>query len=193
MKLLTIRQGLNSLFKNENPLYLIKNVGIVEVNALCGTRSFNEACKRLPSEIRLFNGNSDAVEYTIVRDEKHRLVSAYNKKVLATNTDWRKYILLFANGLSTNIQFVKYIDTLIDAKKSGLIIDKHFRPCTALSNNRIELDQFIEVCDNNSIKLYLNENKIRSSSAMLAEKAYRLESLNNDVIKKINLYLGLYL
>lgn len=64
----------------------------------------------------------------LVRPEEGRLLSAFNKKVLAAKFNIKKRGLLAASGLSFGMSFDEFLQTLIMRRKQGKFIDRHFVP-----------------------------------------------------------------
>jgi hypothetical protein len=190
--LLKIPSVAKLLFGSRNDLFFIKNVGVIEVNPLCGTRTFYTACAEHPSEIKSLKYFDLNISYTIVRDEGSRLKSAYNKKVVAVNTDWRKRVLLLASGIPSTVTFREFMDLLIRYKGAGKYIDRHFRPCEINSSKAVHILDFINLCDNKIIKEYLLVNRIKSSFSLASTNPrYLMEFLPED-LARVNQYLEMY-
>ena len=113
-------------FRQKNPVFRLPSGSTVSVNSLCGTRTFfylSRVC-----DIK-FIGYPKTANFCIIGPESKRLLSAYNKKVLAANCSFPKQLLLLSTGLKSRISFEELMWILCCRKNRGQFIDRHFKPC----------------------------------------------------------------
>ena len=124
-----------------------------------------------------------------MRDEYARLLSAYNKKIIADD-DWKKSILRGVVGLRKNMSFEAFVQTLADRKRKALFIDKHFRPCTAVGT----VMTLEEVKSDTSLGPLVWETlsrKVKSSAEVAAKKPGFKEHLSDSDRRLVSEYLRL--
>lgn len=176
------------LFSQENDFFELSNGRVIEVNSLCASRTFMKY--GVLSGITCVKSKPPVVDITIVRDEYARLLSAYNKKIIADD-DWKKSFLRAAVGLRKNMSFESFVQTLVDRKKRALFIDKHFRPCTsvgtAMTLEGVKYDSSL-----GPLVWETLSRKTKSSAEVAAKKTKFKEHLSDSERRLVSDYLRLY-
>ena len=188
--MLRTRELAFTFFDQNNDFFKIKDFGIVEVNALCGSRTLHQLARS--SDLVTVTKFDTNPKVSIVRDDRLRMVSAYNKKVKAVNTDWRKRLLLYANDLDADFSFIQFLNTLIQRKINGLKIDKHFRPCRGDGEIFLRLDQFGSYINVPFVEEYLVRNKFQSSEQLLGKSSLKYSALSVKEKDTLESYLRLF-
>lgn len=174
------------IFNQDNDYYLLKDGKILEINSLCATRTFKKFSKFDDAKLV----KPCKADYTIVRSENDRLLSAYNKKIVAKD-DWKKIILRASLGVYGQISFIDFINRLIYLKKNSKFIDKHFRPCFA-SGEKVSLKnvaQHAKLAE--QVKQTINQN-VKSSKDVASRFAGFKATLSPFEISVVSRYLSLY-
>jgi hypothetical protein len=177
---------LNLLFNQENDHFKSSDGIVVEVNSLCGSRSF-VAFGHLDGFKRIKPQRADI---TIIRDESLRLLSAFNKKIVARD-DWRKTALRRSIGINRTMDFNDFIEHLIERKLKEKFIDKHFKPCTG-TGKKFTIDDIAESATLSKIFEHTFMFRIKSSSEVASKyDSYKSSLLTCDV-ELVRNYLSLY-
>ena len=173
-------------FSQSNDFFLLRDGTVLEINSLCGTRTFKkygylDGIKRVQQQ---------KADYTIIRDERERLLSAYNKKVISRD-DWRKSLLRLSTGIKYQLKFDEFIRVLISRKEKSLFIDKHFKPSSA-SGKPILIS---ELGKTPTLKPYVTETIGRraKSSEQVAKKSILYKTnITASEEALITYYIGLF-
>lgn len=174
------------LFGQENDFFLLNNGVILEINSLCGTRTFTkfgylDGIKRVRPQ---------KADFTIVRDEKERLLSAYNKKIIV-NDDWKKSLLRLSTGLKYQMEFTKFMQILIERKDRHLFIDKHFRPSKSTGKpiyiSELKTNPILSPCTIQTIS-----RREKSSEEVARSSVFYKTNTSLDENKLIDSYMRLF-
>ena len=182
---------LKKAFNQSLEIFITKGNKIFGVNPLCGSRTFAELARK--KIIKVDTRNSNKLDFIITRDETERLISAYNKKIIA-NDDWKKLALRWSSYLKFKMSFNDYLKALILMKKNNIFIDKHFKPCTEDNANELieisnssRLEELIGLEEN-----YLKNNKTKSSKDVAGNEAININNIDNEGKLLLDEYFGLY-
>lgn len=174
------------LFKQSNDFFRLKNGLVLEINSLCGTRTFTKF--GYLNDIKAVE--PQIADITIIRDEKERLLSAYNKKIIAKD-DWKKFFLRMSIGVDAGIEFSKLIQVLISRKNTGKFIDKHFMPCSATGNpltiEALKSDKTLYSLVSKTI-----ERREKNSLEVSGKNKRFKKKITNEETKLILKYMDLY-
>ena len=176
------------IFKSKERFLIYSYRDVIIITApLVMTQTFNRYGRRIKYD-RMNMSMYKA--YLLVRSEEERLLSAYNKKVIGVKTDWKKKLLLLANDLSAEMDFTQFLQKLIQNRKEGRFIDRHFVPLKA-SYTELGID-FATISIQELLALYpeLSDIKIKSSEVVVGK--LRKRNLNLSEKQLINEYLGLW-
>ena len=176
----------NLLFNQENDHFKSSDGLVVEVNSLCGSRSF-VAFGHLDGFERIKPQRADI---TIVRDENLRLLSAFNKKIVARD-DWRKAALRRSIGINKTMDFKDFVEHIIERKLNERFIDKHFKPCKG-TGKKVTIDEIRENSTLSRIFEHTFMFRIKSSSDVASKYDGYKPSLLTCDIKLVRDYVSLY-
>jgi len=180
------------IFRQVNDFFLINDI-VVEVNSLCGTRTFYSMSKDgLIKTIKTNGKKTETADITIIRNEEDRMLSAYNKKILGRYSDIKKNVLLLESGLFLVSTFDEMLVNLIERYISNKHIDKHFRVCTSTSVNVIKLEQFFDLSFlGNDVREYMKTTRVKSSSSLVGERALVKNKLTSNQNMLLKNYIGM--
>lgn len=179
-----------SFFSQSNEFFKTAELGLIEVNSLCGTRTFNSLCQEHPDLItRVDNTGLLEPNLTVVRDEKVRLVSAYNKKVLGVHSDFRKHLLLYSMGIKPDSSFEAFIRALLARRAADKEIDKHFKPCSG-KGERVDIDTLIISHPDSSLCNILKYKRVASGVSLAGGKHLNYRTLDRAQREIMGDYLG---
>jgi len=146
-----MRKALIYYAKLKPQVYYFKlmNGNIVGCPPLCMTQSmFYMASRNLVS----FQHQANKVDFLITRPEMDRLVSGYNKKIVAGRSSIMKRLLLATTGLNVYNSFEEMLEILIIRRDENAYIDKHFLPIFVLTRE-IEIESKIDMSLSLDLKL----------------------------------------
>lgn len=152
------------------------------------TQTFNKYGKRIRQSELYTHPNKK--KYLLVRSENERLLSAYNKKILGVDTDWRKTLLLHSTRLTPQMSFAQFMRKLIENRKRNLFIDRHFIPLKELYSELTIQTQKTSIKD--FIRLYpnLKNARVKSTNDVIGKsKKNELDEYEQNLISE---YLTLW-
>ena len=177
------------LFNDGLEYYKTRSGAFIGVNALCASRTLKALCSL--GELTAVS-KVEKIDICIYRSEEKRILSAYNKKVLSNN-DWKKIILRKLNNLYFGMEFNEFLEVLIERKKRGMFIDKHFAPCFLGGVVNVSIDNKKALCSALEIdNQILNDLHVASSESVISKHFELKQSLTPSELNLLNQYLDLY-
>ena len=173
--------------KKPGILYFQLNQMCIATTPLVMTQTLNRVATPL------FSSMENAARYLLLeRPENDRLLSGYNKKILASAFDIRKRILLKMTGLTYGMEFEHFLSTLCQRHQKSQFIDRHFVPQRVLHYQIDDTKEWEKIDIANSTESILRSlPKIKSSRELYYTRGIKTGLTENDenCVKK---YLALW-